>query len=291
MRQELHHNISDKGTSLARGTEAEVLTMDVIRRNYSLASYTVALNLVIPVDLTPRNVSSEISLRKKLNMLNGIGVKTEVHRFLDIDSPERLFSSIRQSNQDPNVAAIIVQLPVPHPFYDARRLIDLQKDIDATNPGNQIWTMCATAEAAVRLLESHGNDVGRIGIVGAKGFVGNHIQKSVRKRDISDIITVDIGDAIASIRDCRTIISAVGQPRVIQALNIAPEGAYLGIDIGNTKINGKVEGDFDFESVNGMLDYLTPVPGGMGPLEMIILAERVVQNAVDPSFRLEFVVK
>ncbi len=65
----------------------------------------------------------------------------------------------------------------------------------------------------------------------------------------------------------------------------------FGVDIGNTRVGRKVEGDFDFASVDGRLKYLTPVPGGMGPMEMAIIAERIVRNSVDPTFLINFVIK
>ena len=291
MNAEVFHHYTERGTNIMEGIGVEESVSRFIRQHYDLADYTVSLHIVLPTQPTPRSMASEVSLRKKMSMLAAIGVRTDVAIHQESSKPDALVQALDQDNNDQNTIGVIIQLPVPSRLDGIQSMIDLQRDIDGINPSNHIWNTCATAEATLRLLEAHGRYIRKVGVVGAKGFVGSNIRKGIKERDLAEVIPVDKHDSHQVLLQCDTIVSAVGEPGIIQGHTIDEHGAFLGIDIGNTRVDGLFRGDFDFDTTDGLLDFLTPVPGGMGPLEMVILSERVVQNAIDPSFRVNFVIK
>lgn len=101
---------------------------------------------------------------------------------------------------------------------------------------------------------------------------------------------IDVYDSLSLIKACDVIVAAAGHPGIIKAGYLSAN-AFLGIDVGNTRMGRRVVGDFDFVSVDGKLEYLTPVPGGVGPLEMVVITERIVKNAIDPSFAVDFTIR
>lgn len=289
MQLELDYRMTEKGTNLVNGNSAEQKAMAFIRARYDLSNYIVALHLVEPITLAPRTEASLVSMRKKARLIEGIGAKSAVYVHDCHSSIDDVKQQLDINTHDPDVIGEIIQLPLPHHLNGVRHYIDPAKDIDSINPHNDVWNVCATAEAATRLLELHRPYVRKIGLLGARGFVGKHVSWAIQKKEIGELVQVEFDDTLTLMRNCETIVSAVGQPNLIQRQHI-PTG-YLGIDIGNTKSNNEFKGDFDFNSVDGVIMYLTPVPGGMGPLEMIIIAERIVKNAVDRWFEVQFAVK
>lgn len=286
MNIEIPYKRTEKNMHLIDGTATERSVLAAIKNRFNLESYIVELHLVCPAQETNRTLASVVSLTKKTKMLEAIGIGSRVYIHPYGVPREIVFRAIDGANKNPDTIGIVMQLPLPQYLKEVTTEIDHTKDIDSINIRNNIWTNCATSEAVLRLLEDQRQDIGRMGLLGARGFVGRHIEQEIKKRSLGVIF--EVGDNLLILRRCRTVISAVGCPNLITAEYINPR-AYMGIDVGNTKTNGRFHGDFNFESVDGRFEYLTPVPGGMGPLEMVILAERIVQNTVDPCFRFNFI--
>ena len=164
--------------------------------------------------------------------------------------------------------------------------IEPSKDIDGLNSNNTLYVRGATAEAAIRVVKS-AKSLRRVGIVGSLRFVGASIKQGLLESKDFIIQEVNEGEDLEELRANEVIISAAGQPGIIRKTSLS-KNTILGIDVGNTRSGETVIGDFDRNSVLGSLEYLTPVPGGMGPLEMVILAERLVRNTYIPDFKINF---
>ena len=288
MNIEVPYITTKKKTNLISGAAVEQSVLHEIKDRYNLSGYVVELHLAYPNQMTVRSLASEVSLRKKTKMLEAIGATSKVYAYPYGVSGDIFTQSVSGANRDQNTVGIIVQLPITKYLQGTLGEIDPIKDIDSINPNNYFWTTCATSEAALRLLEARSIGMKRIGLIGARGFVGRHIDRGIYRRGLGEVIAIDIGNSLLSLRFCETIVSAVGQPNLVKAKYLSRDGAYMGIDIGNIRSDGQFCGDFEIENMDGLLKYVTPVPGGMGPLEMVILAERIVQNAVDPTFHLDF---
>lgn len=278
-----------KNTHLINGTVIEQSVLNTIRNQFNLKNYVVELHLVRPTQETDRTMASVVSLTKKTRMLEAIGIRSQVYIHPYGVPISVVARAIYVANKNPDTVGIIMQLPLPEYLQELREKIEQDKDIDSINFRNNIWTNCATSEAVLRLLEAQRQNIARIGLVGANGFVGRHVKREIKKRGLGEVVPIEVENSLSYLRLCRTIISAVGCPNLVKAEHLSSTGAHMGVDVGNTKSNGQFRGDFKIENMDGLFEYITPVPGGMGPLEMVILAERIVQNIVDPNFRLNFI--
>jgi methylenetetrahydrofolate dehydrogenase (NADP+) / methenyltetrahydrofolate cyclohydrolase len=286
---ELGKTRTKKGTQLLAGNIAETQVLDYVKAKYNLKEFIVQIYLVETGSFTSRSEASYTSLLKKKRVFETLGIQSSIHIHPYETGFGKLERQFFEANKNAQIAGIIIQMPLPKHLLNITNKIDLVKDIDALNISNNIWERCATAEAVLRILRAKGSQLGRIAVIGANGFVGQQVKKSIEENNLSELIPIDFNDTLETLTNCPTIISAVGHPNLIQAKYLSID-AHLGIDIGNTKSNRLVKGDFDFDDVDGKIKYLTPVPGGMGPLEMVILAERIVRNAIDTTFHTEFAI-
>ncbi|MBI2315124.1 bifunctional 5,10-methylenetetrahydrofolate dehydrogenase/5,10-methenyltetrahydrofolate cyclohydrolase [Candidatus Daviesbacteria bacterium] len=290
MNIEIDIHTSTKGTKLIEGDRIEQTVVAAIRKSFDLRSYKVGLFLVEPANPNPRSESSLVSLRRKMRLANELGILKQARVFPYNTPLEEFNQAIDEINKSSDIAGVIVQLPLPQHLLPSRYNIDLQKDIDSINPENDIWRICATAEATMRLLIAYQNNIKKIALLGARGFVGRHIGKGIQRSQLGNLTQIEYDDSLSLLKYCDTIISAVGQPNLIQADNLG-KNTDFGIDVGNTRVNNEFKGDFDYKSIDGLFKYLTPVPGGMGPLEMVIVAERLVRNAIQPDFKVNLLAK
>lgn len=159
--------------------------------------------------------------------------------------------------------------------------MDPAKDIDALLKGRSPYPACATAEGIYRVAEPFATDRPSIAVVGSKGFVGQGVVTMLRA-DGHDPMTLDHGDRLERVRDADIVISVTGSPGILTPDHIQPHHRVV-IDSGFVpQADGSVRGDVRAEAY-GIPQNLTPVPGGIGPVEMATLMERVVRQEVDPD--------
>jgi methylenetetrahydrofolate dehydrogenase (NADP+) / methenyltetrahydrofolate cyclohydrolase len=214
---------------------------------------------------------------------------------IDLD-PEINYKEFKNiiSGLDNNVQGIIIQHPIPKsldpkndPAKQIVNLIDVEKDIDAMSiAGKEKWGRCATADAICRVVNAGLMDGCKIHVIGAKGFVGGDVANyleakglSVNRIDASDKSSGKIEDIKRN--DIVIIISATGAGNILGKELIKKIKPYLVVDSTFTTkqemVNGvltdKVVGDLE-EDARLFCQFFTPVPGGIGPMEMAVLAER-----------------
>lgn len=194
------------------------------------------------------------------------------------------------------VCGIIIQNPIPTELSDKNNnreiveLIDPNKDIDAmSKAGRDRWGQCATADAICRVLEAGLKPKSKVVLLGYSGFVGKGVDLYLdnRKKELNlKIIKIDESSAptIANIIKINPniTISATGKPEILNTNNLQDIQPELGIDCGfvitdRLDDRGKniIVGDIQKES-RDRFDFITPVPGGIGPMEMAVLAERFI---------------
>jgi methylenetetrahydrofolate dehydrogenase (NADP+)/methenyltetrahydrofolate cyclohydrolase len=289
MNFDLEYNTTPKGTNLIDGAKAREDLIAYIQSQYDLRNCYIQLHLIDPYYQTARTDASIVSINQKDMLVTRIGAKVERYHHSSNTPVNDIEQIILDGNSRHNVFGIIVQMPIDPQFSHIPDIIAPSKDLDSLNSSNTIWTSGATAEAAIRILIAKRNQLPNIAIVGAAGFIARDIIHGLQVNNLGDgnPVFIDITDPIDLVRSSQTIISAVGKPGLIRGTHLS-HMPFLGIDIGNTRIQGAFQGDFHFPSVDGNVEYLTPVPGGMGPLEMVMLAERIVRRAADPNFFIIF---
>ncbi len=244
----------------------------------------------LAVVLVGDDAASAVYVRNKLRACEECGIRSWRH-VLPASTPEaEVLALVRRLNADPAVHGILVQLPLPA-HVDVRRVIeaiDVDKDVDgfhlynvgALVLGQSVFPPC-TPYGVQLLLETTGIDVaGRNAVVvGASNIVGKPmalmlLQKEatvsvchVRTRDLAQFtILADI------------LVVAAGKPGLITG-PMVKQGAVV-IDVGINRLpDGRIVGDVDFDSVSARAGWLTPVPGGVGPMTVTMLMENTLRSA------------
>ncbi|MDD2823441.1 MAG: tetrahydrofolate dehydrogenase/cyclohydrolase catalytic domain-containing protein [Candidatus Daviesbacteria bacterium] len=195
---------------------------------------------------------------------------------------EVVCSKIEELNQDESVDGIMVQLPLPEEFLKGKNdselleLIDGEKDVDGLTTKGKF--LSATARSVISILEDENISVEgkKVVVVGASNLVGKPVAESLRKMNAN----VEVCDTkTTNLKECTLqadiLISATGVPGLITG-DMVKDNVIV-IDVGAEKVDGKVVGDVDFESVAHKASRITPVPGGVGPMTVISLMENVVE--------------
>lgn len=231
--------------------------------------------------------ASKVYVRSKRKKAEKIGIKQVVYQLPEDESEEDVLRLIDRLNADSEVAGLMVQLPVPDQI-DVDKVIeriDPEKDVDGLTPANigRLWmgkhfVEPATAAGIIALLDHYQIDLNgkNAVIVGRSNIVGKPLAALMLERNASVSIlhshTRDLGELT---RRADILVSAVGKPHMIKA-EMVQEGAVV-IDVGINRVDGQLMGDVDFDQVKDKASWITPVPGGVGPLTVEFLMEEVIK--------------
>ena len=247
-------------------------------------------NRVIPhlvVLIVGEDPASEVYVRNKHKACEDVGFKSTILRHPADETEENLLMAIEGLNNNPEVHGILVQLPLPKHLNEEKILlaIDPKKDVDSFHPynvgklmiGNYDFAPCTPAGIMEMLkrekIEVEGKEcvvIGRSNIVGkpiaqflmqANGTVTMCHSKT---RNLSDVC-----------KRADILVCAIGKPKFVTGDYIKP-GAVV-IDVGINRLDGKLCGDVDFDVVKDIAGYITPVPGGCGPMTIAMLLQNTLK--------------
>src|SRR5258706_13386392 len=236
------------------------------------------------------NPASAVYGRNKVRACADVGIKSLVLRYPQETGEKLLLDAIRGLNADASVHGILVQLPLP-PHISVRRVLEtisVDKDVDGFHLynvgglviGETVFPPC-TPYGVQKILEHEGIELEgkNVTVVGASNIVGKPLALMLMQREATVAIchakTRDLAEytILADI-----LVVAAGRPNLIVAPMIRT-GA-VGIDVGiNFLPGGRLVGDVDFEGVKEKASYITPVPGGVGPMTVTMLLENTVAAA------------
>lgn len=237
-----------------------------------------------------KDEASDVYVSKKVEFGDKVGVDVEVVHLDDSVSEEGVISEIKKGNEDKKVKGIIIQLPIPKQLNKEKIInsIDSEKDVDGLTAKN-LWNLMndgsgiipATARAVDTLLnEYHIDVVGKhVVIVGDSILVGKPIALRFLNRDATVTICHDKTRDLANFtKQADILIVAVGKEKLINHFHIGKDQVVIdiGINRNNNEKNGKISGDVDFDSIKDMVSAITPVPGGIGPLNVYSLFENLL---------------
>lgn len=231
--------------------------------------------------------ASEVYVRNKAKKARELGLRGDERIFPDTLSEADLLAEVERLNNDPDVDGILVQLPLPK-HIDPRRVIDAidpAKDVDGFHPinvgllhlGRPALVPCTPA-GIMRLIDSTGQKIEgkRAVVVGRSDIVGKPVAALLLQRNATVTIAHSrTADLAAVTREADILVAAVGRARMIDA---AKPGAIV-IDVGINRVDGKLTGDVDFERVKNDAGWITPVPGGVGPMTIIMLMKNTLTAA------------
>jgi methylenetetrahydrofolate dehydrogenase (NADP+)/methenyltetrahydrofolate cyclohydrolase len=241
--------------------------------------------------LVGNDPASAIYINNKQKTAKTIGLKTMDYRLDGGISQEDLLELINKLNADHNVHGILVQLPLPKHLnkFEIVNSINFNKDVDGltlVNSGlllnNEAKLIPCTPLGVMELLKFY--DIGLNGlnatIINRSNLVGKPLASLMLEQNATVTICHSHTKNLNSILlNSNVIVTAVGnREKFVLTEDMVPEKSII-IDVGTSRINGKLMGDVDFEKVKEKVSYLTPVPGGVGPMTISMLLKNTVQAA------------
>ncbi len=219
-------------------------------------------------------------------MANDVGINFKLIKLSETISNEEIFEEIDKLNEDPSITGILVQMPLPK-HLDAKAIQNRvlpSKDVDGLNDLNagklihncsDALTPC-TAEGIIDMLDYY--DIGIKGsyavVIGRSDLVGKPVANLLTNRDATVTICHSKTTNLKEITKMADIlVVAIGKANFINA-DYVKDGAVI-VDVGINRVNDKLVGDVDFESVKDKVSYITPVPGGVGQLTVANLGKNV----------------
>lgn len=240
------------------------------------------------VIIVGENPASQVYVRNKVKSAEYVGMTSLLIRMDETVSEEELLGTIRRLNADDSVDGILVQLPLPKHISEDKVIdaIAKEKDVDGFHILNvgSLWVgdkciVPCTPKGCIHLIKSTGMDIkGKIAVVvGRSNIVGKPVAKLLLDENATVIMAHSrTADLKALTLQADILVVAVGKEKVITADMVKP-GAVV-IDVGmNRNAEGKLCGDVDFEGASEVAGWITPVPGGVGPMTIAMLMENTVE--------------
>lgn len=241
----------------------------------------------LAVILVGSDAASQVYVNSKRKSCAEIGIQSKSFDLPQETSEQALLKLIDELNHDESVDGILVQLPLPS-HIDTTKVIEAiqpDKDVDGFHPYNvgrlcqRIPTLRAcTPYGVMKLLETTGIDLyGKHAvIVGASNIVGRPMALELLLGGCTVTVTHRFTKDLAShIRQADILVVAVGKPQFISG-EWVKEGAVV-IDVGINRLDGKLVGDVEFDIASQKASFITPVPGGVGPMTVAMLMQNTLQ--------------
>ena len=234
--------------------------------------------------------ASQVYVKHKVNDSSETGLTANLERYPAPMTEADLLARIHALNEDPKVHGILVQLPLP-PHMDSHRVIEAispEKDVDgfhvasagALMVGQPGFWPC-TPHGCMKMLEAIGYDLrGKHAVViGRSNIVGKPMAMMLLAKNATVTICHSATKDLAALtRQADVVVAAVGKRNILTA-DMVKSGAVV-IDVGmNRKDDGKLAGDVDFDGVKEVAGWITPVPGGVGPMTRAMLLANTLEAA------------
>lgn len=237
----------------------------------------------LAVILVGENPASQVYVRNKIKDCEETGIISKPFILPETTTEEQLIGIIGDLNADDSVDGILVQLPLPKGL-DERKVIETiapEKDVDAFHPSNvgritlglEGFAPCTPA-GVMRLLSEYNIEISgkNCVVVGRSNIVGKPMALLLlAKNGTVTICHSKTADLAAVTRNADILVVAVGKAKMITG-DMIKDGAVV-VDVGMNKVDGKLCGDVDFESCKDKSSFITPVPGGVGPMTRAMLLE------------------
>lgn len=234
------------------------------------------------------NSASRSYVRGKIKAAEFVGMDSRLIELPENVQEEALLGKIAALNADPLVDGILVQLPLPAHICEDRVIdaISVEKDVDGFHPQNvaALWLgrpciVPCTPKGIIHLIRSTGVEVSgrKAVVVGRSNIVGKPVAKLLL--DLNATVTIAHSrtrDLAAFTREADILVAAVGRPRMITGDMVKPGAVVIDVGINRTE-DGHLVGDVDFESASAVAGWITPVPGGVGPMTIAMLMQNTLE--------------
>ncbi len=246
------------------------------------------INSKLAVIMVGEDPASKVYVRNKSKACEDVGIEYEEY-LLDVNTTQKeLIELIEKLNNDKTINGILLQSPIPSnlDINEAFRTISPQKDVDGFNPINvgklvlnQDTFVSCTPYGIMKMFEEYDIDLTgkNVVILGRSNIVGKPLIHCCLNKNATVTSCHSKTQNIAQkAKEADVLISAIGKANFVTA-DMVKDGAVV-IDVGINRLdNGKITGDVDFESVKEKASYITPVPGGVGPMTIAMLMNNVIK--------------
>ena len=271
------------GKKLAKTTRENLrLEVEELKEN--------GINPKLAVIMVGNNSASQIYVRNKSRACDEVGIEFEEYLLPTTTEQSELLNLIDKLNKQEDINGILLQSPIPHglDINEAFRKISPEKDVDGFHPvnvgklvlGQDTFVSC-TPYGIMRMFEAYNIDLeGKNAVViGRSNIVGKPMSHCLLNKNATVTICHSRTKNLAEItKRADILVAAIGKAEFVKA-DMVKEGAVV-IDVGiNRTEEGKLKGDVDFENVSKKASYITPVPGGVGPMTIAMLMNNVVKAA------------
>lgn len=267
-------------------------TLAYIEKEHKLLKDKYGRAAGLAVIMAGDNPASEIYVKNKIKACEIAGIYSRTIKLDENVTEKDLIEEIEKLNKDDKIDGILVQLPLPVRIDELKIInaISPEKDVDGFHSvnlgkmiiGDKTGFLPCTPYGIMQLLDEYGIDpagkdtviIGRSNIVGKPAAI-LFIEKSATVQ----VCNTKTKNTKEKIRNADIVIAAAGVPNFIKGEDIK-EGAVV-IDVGINRVNGKLCGDVDYEEVSEKAGYITPVPGGVGPMTIASLIKNTFKSYVN----------
>lgn len=260
-----------------------------IEQEHSELEKKVERKAGLAVIIVGENPASQIYVRNKIRACEKVGFHSETIRLDENITEENLLLEIEKLNNNSNIDGILVQLPIPK-HIDGLKIINAisaKKDVDGFHTtnigkmmiGDETGFLPCTPAGVIQMFEEYninleGKDVL---VIGQSNIVGKPMTLLlIKKRATVQVCNSKTKNLSEKLQKADVIVAAAGSPKLIKATDVK-EGVVI-IDVGINRVDGKLCGDVDFEEVSKKASFITPVPGGVGPMTIAMLIKNTFKS-------------
>ena len=278
-----------KAMTIIDGKALSEKVLKEIEKEHSELEKKIGRKAGLAVIIVGENPASQIYVRNKIRACEKVGFHSETIRLDENITEENLLLEIEKLNNNSNIDGILVQLPIPK-HIDGLKIINAisaEKDVDGFHTtnigkmmiGDETGFLPCTPAGVVHMFEEYninleGKDVL---VIGQSNIVGKPMTLLlIKKRATVQVCNSKTKNLSEKLQKADVVVAAAGSPKLVKASDVK-EGVVV-IDVGINRVDGKLCGDVDFDEVSKKASFITPVPGGVGPMTIAMLIKNTLKS-------------
>ncbi len=278
---------------LLKGKEVAQKTREKLKEEVTTLK-SKGINPKLAVIMVGDDSASQIYVRNKSKVCNEIGIEFDEYLLPEKTQQKELLELIEKLNKDKTINGILLQSPIPKhlDINEAFRTISPEKDVDGFHPTNvgklvlgQDTFISCTPFGIMKIFEDYNIDLeGKNAVViGRSNIVGKPMSQCLLNKNATVTICHSRTKNLAEVtKQADVVVAAIGKPCFVTADMVKKDAIVIDVGI-NRGEDGKIKGDVDFENVKEKASYITPVPGGVGPMTIAMLMTNVVKAAKEQN--------
>lgn len=245
------------------------------------------LNITLAIILVGNNEASKLYIKNKEKYCIEVGIKVDKYLLDEDTSEEVLINLIKDLNEDEKITGIILQSPVPNgiDFDKCSGMILPSKDVDGFTKDNvynlylnKKSILPCTVKGIIKLLEYYNIEINgkNVAIIGRGNIVGKPLAMALENRNATvSLLHSKTKDLKMFTKDADIVVVACGIPKLLKK-EMIKEGSVV-IDVGISRVDGKIVGDIDFDNIKDIALFVTPNPGGIGPMTIAMIIDNLIE--------------